>query len=121
MFYLVRLTERNPKGRTFRGQDNGSVALLPFTFTQVMWVPQVLNERIIVGNGRLHLLKGHTQSVPCLAQTGNMLRKLALDLLDLLFECLDSLVCLSGELLGRLQKQLAQLPFIQVALLLLFF
>ena len=118
MFYLVRFTERNPKGgRTFRGQDNGSVALLPFTFTQVMWVPQVLNERIIVGNGRLHLLEAHTQSVPCLAQTGNMLRKLALDLLYLPFECLDSLVCLSGELLGRLQKQLAQLPFIQVELL----
>src|SRR6202158_5833306 len=117
MFYLVRFTERNPKGRTFRGQDNGSVALLPFTFTQVMWVPQVLNERIIVGNGRLHLLEAHTKSVPCLAQTGNMLRKLALDLLDLPFECLDSLVCLSDELLDRLQKQLAQLSFILVELL----
>jgi hypothetical protein len=34
---------------------------------------------------------------------------LALNLLDLPFECLDSLVCLIGELLGRLQKQLAQL------------
>src|ERR1700737_829736 len=114
MFYLVRFTERNPKGRTFRGQDNGSVALLPFTFTQVMWVPQVLNEGIMVGNARLHLLEAHTQSVPCLAQTGHMLRKLALDLLDLRFECPDSLVCRDGELSGRLQKQLAQLPFIQV-------
>ena len=32
------------------------------------------------------------------------------------FECLDSLVCLSRKLLGRLQKQLAQLAFIQVEL-----
>jgi hypothetical protein len=46
-----------------------------------------------------------------------MLRKLALDLLYLPFECLNSLVCLSGELLGRLLKQLAQLPLIQVELL----
>ena len=52
--------------------------------------------------------------MPCLAQTGNMLRKLALDLLDVSFECLDSLFCLSGELLCRLQEQLAQLPFNQV-------
>ena len=117
MFYLVRFTERNPEGRTFGEQHNGSVARLPFSFAQVMPVTQVLNERAIVGNGRLHLLEAHTQSVPCLAQTGNMLRKLALDLLDLPFERLDSLVCLSGELLGRLQKQLAQLPFIQVELL----
>src|SRR5580704_4205418 len=29
----------------------------------------------------------------------------ALDLLDLPFDCLDSLVCLSGEFLRRLQKQ----------------
>jgi hypothetical protein len=48
--------------------------------------------------------------VPCLAQTGNVLRKLALDLLALPFERLDSLVCLRGELLGQLQKQLPQLP-----------
>ena len=48
--------------------------------------------------------------MPCLAQTRNMLRKLALDLLDLPFERLDSLVCLRGELLGQLQKQLPQLP-----------
>src|SRR5580704_16667789 len=99
---LVRFTERNPEGRTFGEQHHGSVELLPFSFAQIMWVPQVLNERAIVGNGRLHLLGAHTQSVPCLAQTGNMLRKLALDLLDLPFECLDSLVCLSRELLGRL-------------------
>src|ERR1700693_1257556 len=117
MCYLLRFSERNPEGRTFREQHNGSIAQLPFAFTQVMWVPQVLNERIIVGNGRLHLLEAHTQSVPCLAQTGNMLRKLALDLLYLPFECLDSLVCLSGELLGRLQKQLTQLALIQVELL----
>ncbi len=82
-----------------------------------MWVSQVFNEGAIVGNGRLHLLEAHTQSVPCLAQTGNMLRKLALDLLDIPFECLDSLVCLSGELLGRLQIELAELAFIQVELL----
>src|SRR5271166_1646469 len=100
MFYLVRFTERNPEGRTFGEQHNGSVALLPSFFAQV---PQVPNERAIVGNGRLHLLEAHTQSVPCLAKTGNMLSKLALDLLDLPFECLDSLVCLSGQLLGRLQ------------------
>jgi hypothetical protein len=42
---------------------------------------------------------------------------LALDLLDLAFECLDSLVCLSGKLLGRLQKQLAQLAPILIELL----
>ena len=82
-----------------------------------MSVPQVLNEHAIVGNGRLHLLEAHTQSVPCLTQTGNMLRKLSLYRLDLPFECPDSLVCLSGKLLGRLQKQLAQLAFIQVELL----
>src|ERR1700738_4097791 len=117
MFYLVRFTERNPEGRTFGEQHNGSVARLPFSFAQVMWITQVLNERAIAGNGRLHLLKAHPQSVPCLAQTGNMLRKLALDLLDLPFECRDSLVCLSDELLDRLQKQLAQLPFILVELL----
>ena len=116
MFYLVRLTERNPEGRTFGEQHNGSVALLKFSSAQVMPVTQVLNERAIVGNGRLHLLKAHTQSVPCLTQTDHMLRKLALDLLYLPFECLDSLVCLSRELLG-LQKQLAQLAFIQVELL----
>src|SRR5580704_16544629 len=58
-----------------------------------------------------------TQCVQCLTQTGHMLRELALDPLYLPFERLDSLVCLSGELLGRLQKQLAQLPFIQVELL----
>jgi hypothetical protein len=34
---------------------------------------------------------------------------LALDLLDIPFECLDSLVFLSGELLDRLQIELAQL------------
>ena len=117
MFYLVGFTERNPEGRTFGEQHNGSVARLPFSFTQVIWIPQVLNERAIGGNGRLHLLEAHTQSAPCLAQTGHMLRKLALDLLDLPFECLDSLVCLNRELLGRLQKQLAQLAFIQVELL----
>jgi hypothetical protein len=117
MFYLVRFTERNPEGRTLREQHNGSIAWFPFSFAQVMWIPQVLNERAIVGNGRLHLLEAHTQSVPCLAQTGNMLRKLALDLLYLPFECLDSLVCLIGELLGRLQKQLPKLAFIQVELL----
>src|ERR1700720_2429169 len=117
MFYLVRFTERNPYGRTSGEQHNGSVTRLPFSFAQVMWVPQVFNERAIIGNGRLHLLEAHTQSVPYLAQTGNMLRKLALDLLDLPFKCLDSLVCLSQELLGRLQKQLAQLAFIQVELL----
>jgi hypothetical protein len=49
-------------------------------------VPQVLNECAIVGNGRLDLLEAHTQSMPCLPQTGNMLRKLALDLLYLPFE-----------------------------------
>src|SRR5271166_449368 len=108
MFYLVRFTERNPKGRTFREQHNGSVARLPLLFPKVAPVTEILNQRAIVGNGRLHLLKAHTQSVPCLTQTGNMLRKLALEPLDLPFECLDSLVCLSGELLGRLQKQLAQ-------------
>ena len=43
--------------------------------------------------------------------------KLAFDLLDLPFECLDSLICFSGELLGRLQKQLSQLAFIQLDLL----
>ena len=117
MFYLVRFTERNPEGRTFREQHNGSVARLRFSFAQVMRVTQVLNERAIVRNGRLYLLEAHIQSMPCLAQTGNMLRQLALNLLDLPFECLDSLVCISGELLGRLQKQLAQLTFIQVELL----
>jgi hypothetical protein len=49
-------------------------------------------------------------------KTDHMLRMLALHLLDLHFECLHSLVCLSGELLGRLQKQLAQFAFIQVEL-----
>src|ERR1700693_2053246 len=117
MCYLLRFSERNPEGRTFREQHNGSIAQLPFTFTQVMWIPQVLNERAIIGNGRLHLLEAHTQSVPCPAQTGNMLPKLALDILDLSFECLDSLVCLSGELLGRFQKEQSQLPFIQVEML----
>src|SRR5271165_3648391 len=117
MFYLVRFTERNPEGRTFREQHNGSVARLQSAFAQVMWIPQVLNERAIVRNSRLHLLESHPQSVPCLAQTGHMLRKLALDLLNLPFECLGSLVYFSGELLGRLQKQLAQLTFIQVELL----
>src|SRR5260370_4464376 len=78
---------------------------------------QVFNERAVVGNGRLPLVKAHAQSVPCLTQAGNMLRKLALDLLDLTFERLDSLGCLIGELLGWLQKQLAQLPFIQIKLL----
>jgi len=81
-----------------------------------MPIAQVFNECAIVWNGRLHLLEAHTQSVPCLAQTGDMLRKLALDLLDLPFECLDSLVCFSGKLLGRLQIELAQLAFIQVEL-----
>jgi hypothetical protein len=66
------------------------------------------------GDGLLHLLDAHAQSVPCLAQTGHVLRKLALELLDLLFQRLDSLVCLSGDFLDRLQKQLAQLSFIQV-------
>jgi hypothetical protein len=89
---------------------------LPFFFAQVMWVTQVLNERTIVGNGRLHLFEAQTQGVPYLTQTGHMLRKLALNLLDLPFECLDSLVCLNRKLLGRLQKQLAQLAFIQVEL-----
>ena len=55
-------------------------------FPQVVRVPQVLNECAIVGNGRLDLLEAHTQSMPCLPQTGNMLRKLALDLLYLPFE-----------------------------------
>jgi hypothetical protein len=63
------------------------------------------------------LLEAYTESVPCLVQTGHMLRKLAFDLLDVAFESLDTLVCLSGKLLSRLQKQLAQLPFIQVELL----
>src|SRR5260370_42639869 len=116
MFNLVRFTKRNPEGSTFREQYNGSVALLPFSFAQVMPITHVLNERAIVGNGRLHLLEAHAQSVPCMAQSRHMLRKLALDLLYLPFECIDSLVCLSGELLRRLQKQLAQLPFIQVEL-----
>src|SRR5271165_4642851 len=99
---LVRITERNPEGRTFGEKHHGSVELLPFSFAQIMWVPQVLNERAIVGNGRLHLLEAHTQRVACLVQTGNMPRKLALDLLDLPFECLDSLVRRIGELLGWL-------------------
>src|ERR1700730_4699815 len=116
MFYILRFTKRNPEGLTLREQHNGSVALLPLVFPQVMPVTQVFNERAIVGNGRLHLLEAHTQSVPCLTQTRNMLRKLALDLFYLRFECLDSLVCPSGELLGRLQKQLGPLPFIQVEL-----
>src|SRR5271169_6195822 len=101
MFYLVRSTERNPEGSTFGEQHDSSVARLGFSFAQVIPITQVLNERAIIGNGRLHLLEAHTQSVPCPAQTGNMLRKLALDILHLPFECLDSLVCLSGELLGR--------------------
>src|SRR5271165_5382404 len=117
MFYLVRFTERNPEGRTFREQHNGSVARLQSAFAQVMWIPQVLNERAIVRNSRLHLLESHPQSVPCLAQTGHMLRKLALDLLNLPFECLDSVPCLSGELLHRLQIELVQLPFIESELL----
>src|SRR5271166_5113694 len=100
MFYLLRFTERDPEGRTFGEQHDGSVARLPFSFAQVIRITQVLDERAIVGNGRLHLLEAHTQSVPCLAQTGNMLRKLVLDLLDLPFECLNSLVCLSGEFLA---------------------
>src|ERR1700693_2372038 len=98
MFYLVRFTQRNPKRRTIREQHNGSVAPLPLVFSQVVRVTQVLNERTIVGNGRLHLLDAHTQSVPCLSQTGNMLGKLSLNLFYFCFECLDSLVCLSGEL-----------------------
>src|SRR5271165_608396 len=117
MFYLVRFTERNPQGRALREQYDGSIVLLPFSFTQIMSIAQVFNERVIVRNGRLHLLEAYTQSVPCLAQTGDMLRKLALDLLDLPFEYLDSPGCLSGQLLGRLQVELAQLPFIQVELL----
>src|ERR1700730_10865382 len=117
MFYLVRFTKRNPKGCTFRQQHNGPVTPLPFSFAQVTWVTQVLNERAIVRNGRLHLLNAYTQSVPCLTQTSNMLCKFALDLLDITFERLDSLACLSGEPLGRLQQQLAQLAFIQVELL----
>jgi hypothetical protein len=44
-------------------------------------------------------------------------RKLALDLLDIPFECFDSLVCLDGELFSRLQKQLAKLLLVQVELL----
>ena len=111
MFHLVRFTERNPEGRTFGEQHNGSVTRLPFSFAQVMPVSQVFNERAIVGNGRLHLLKAHTQSVPYLAQTGNMLCKLALDLLDLPFECLDSLVCLIGEFLGRLPEAARRVGF----------
>src|SRR5208282_151206 len=89
MFYLGRFTEWNPERRTFGEQHNGSVALLSLVFLQVMPVPQVLNERTIVGNGSLHLLEAHTQSVACLPEAGNMLRKLALDLLNLPFECLD--------------------------------
>src|SRR5271169_4353824 len=117
MFYLMRFTERNPERRTFGEQHNGSVAQLPFSFAPVMPITQVFNESAIFGNGHLHLLEAHTQSVPCLAQTRNMLRELALNLLYLPFECLDSLVCLSRELLGRLQKQLAQFAFIQIELL----
>ena len=117
MFYLVRFTERNPERRTFREQHNGSVARLRFSFAQVIPIVQVLNERAIVGNGRLHLLEAHTQSVPCVTETGNISRKLALNVLYLLFECLDSLGCFSGKLLGRLQIELAKLPFIQVKLL----
>ena len=105
------------RGAHLGEQHNGSVVRLRFSFAQVMRITQVLNERAIVSNGRLYLLEAHIQSMPCLAQTGNMLRQLALNLLDLPFECHDSLVCLSGELLGRLQKQLAQLAFIQVELL----
>ena len=45
-----------------------------------------------------------------------MLRKLALNSLDLLFERIDSLVCFGRELLSRLQKQLAQLPFVHIEL-----
>src|SRR5208282_5911923 len=99
MLYLFRFTKRNPKGRTFREQHNGSVARLPLLFPEVAPVTQILNQHAIIGNGRLHLLEAHAQSVPCLTQTRNMLRKLALSLFDLSFECLDSLVCLSGELL----------------------
>src|SRR5580692_2921439 len=117
MFYLARFTERNPERRTFGEQQNGSVALFPFFFAQVMPIPQVLNKRAIAGNYRLHLLEAHTQSVPCAPETRNTLRKLALDLLYLPFESLDSLLCLSGKLLERLQKQLAQLSLIQVELL----
>src|SRR5271155_1423183 len=84
---------------------NGSVAPLPLGFPQILPVSQVFNQRAIVGNGRLHLLETNSQRTPYLAQTGNMLLKLALDLLDLL----DSLVSLSRRLLGRLQKQLAAL------------
>src|SRR6266436_8104011 len=89
MFYLVRFTEGNPEGRIFRKQHNCSVAPLPFSFAKIIWIKKVLNERTVVGNSRLHLLEAHTQSLPRVGQTGNMLRKLALDLLDLLFECLD--------------------------------
>ena len=117
MFDLVRFTERNPEGRAFGEQHYGSVARLPFSSAQVMWVPHILNERPIFGNSRLQLLETHTQSVPCLTETGNLSRQLSLNLLYLLFECLDSLVCLSGKLLGRLQIELAKLPFIQVKLL----
>jgi hypothetical protein len=46
-----------------------------------------------------------------------MPRKPTLDLFDLPFECLDSLVRFTGDLLDRLQKQLSQLAFIQVKLL----
>src|ERR1700746_2920105 len=117
MLYLVRFAERNPKGRTLREQHNGSVAFLSLVFLEVVPVSQILNERTIVGNGSLHLLEAHTQSVAGLPQTGNVLRKLALDLLNLLVERVDLLVGLSGKFLGRLQKQLTQLAFIQVKLL----
>src|SRR5262252_8506168 len=59
----------------------------------------------------------HTESAPCLTQTGNMLRKFALYFLDLLFERLDSLAYFGRELLRRLQKQLAQLSLVWIELL----
>src|SRR5260370_24278855 len=117
MFDLVRFTERNPEGRASREQHNSSVALLRFPCTQVMSVLHILNKRTVFGNSRSHLREAHTQSVPCVTETGNVSRKLALNLFYLPFECLDSLVCLSGELLGRLQIELAEVPFIQVKLL----
>jgi hypothetical protein len=80
-----------------------------FPFAQLIWIPQVLIERFMVGNSLLHLLRAHTQSVPWLTQTGNMLGKFALYFFDLLFERLHSLACFGRELLSRLQRQPAQL------------
>src|SRR5271165_6034534 len=102
MFYLLRFTKRNPDGCASREQHNSSAARLRFSFAQVMSVPHILNKRTVFGNSRLHLLEAHTQSVPCVTETGNMSRKLALNVLYLLFECVDSLGCFSGKLLGRL-------------------